>query len=208
MAMVFSITPVQVMDFLGVAVFAVSGVLAAGRKHLDWFGVLVIATVTAIGGGTLRDLLMDRHPVFWMAETGYLWAIFLATLLAMLVVRIRSIPARALLVADALGLALFAISGARIAELAGHSAVVVIILGTMSGVAGGMLRDMIIAEIPLLLRDGEIYATAAVAGIALYLGLEAAGIDRAYAGYAGMATVVMIRFAAIFSGLRMPALRL
>lgn len=208
MAMVFSITPVQVMDFLGVAVFAVSGVLAAVRKHLDWFGVLVIATVTAIGGGTLRDLLMDRHPVFWMAETGYLWAIFLATLLAMLVVRIRSIPARALLVADALGLALFAISGARVAELAGHSAVVVIILGTMSGVAGGMLRDMIIAEIPLLLRDGEIYATAAVAGIALYLGLEAAGIDRAYAGYAGMATVVMIRFAAIFSGLRMPALRL
>ncbi len=208
MAMVFSITPVQVMDFLGVAVFAVSGVLAAGRKHLDWFGVLVIATVTAIGGGTLRDLLMDRHPVFWMADTGYLWAIFLATLLTMLVVRIRSIPARALLVADALGLALFAISGARIAESAGHSAVVVVILGTMSGVAGGMLRDMIIAEIPLLLRDGEIYATAAVVGIALYLGLEAAGIDRAYAGYAGMATVVMIRFAAIFSGLRMPALRL
>ena len=202
------ITPLHVMDFLGVAVFAVSGVLAAGRKHLDWFGVLVIATVTAIGGGTLRDLLIDRHPVFWMADTGYLWTILAATLLTLLVVRFREIPLRALLVADALGLALFAISGARIAESAGYGGIIAVILGTMTGVAGGVFRDMLLAEIPLLLRDGEIYATAAIAGIIVYLLLQAAGFDRLTAGYAGMAAIVAIRFTAIFFGLRMPALRL
>lgn len=202
------ITPLHVMDFLGVAVFAVSGVLAAGRKHLDWFGVLVIATVTAIGGGTLRDLLLNRHPVFWMADTGYLWAIFAATLLTLLLVRFHEVPLRALLVADALGLALFAISGARIAETAGYGGIVVVILGAMTGVAGGVLRDMLLAEIPLLLRDGEIYATAAIFGIVVYLVMQAWGFERLTAGHAGMAAVVVIRFTAIFFGLRMPALRL
>lgn len=205
--MSLQITPVQVMDFFGVAVFAASGVLAAGRKHLDWFGVLVIATVTAIGGGTLRDILIDR-PVFWLLDTGYLWAIFAATLTTLLVVRFREIPLRALLVADALGLALFAISGARIAESAGHGGIVVVILGTMTGVAGGVFRDMLLAEIPLLLRDGEIYATAALAGIVVYLGLEAVGLERTTAAYFGMAVIVILRFTGIFLGLRMPALRL
>lgn len=206
--MILPITSLQVMDFLGVAVFAVSGVLAAGRKHLDWFGVLVIATVTAIGGGTLRDLLIDRNPVFWMADTGYLWAILVATLLTLLILRFRELPLRTLLIADALGLALFAISGARIAETAGHGGIVAVILGTMTGVAGGVFRDMLLAEIPLLLRDGEIYATAAIAGIVVYLVLQAAGFDRLTAGYAGMAAIVVIRFAAIFFSLRMPAFRL
>ncbi|MDP3715136.1 MAG: trimeric intracellular cation channel family protein, partial [Burkholderiales bacterium] len=195
-------------DYLGVAVFAVSGVLAAGRKHLDWFGVLVIATVTAIGGGTLRDLLIDRKPVFWMANTGYLWTILAATLLTLLLVRFREIPLRALLVADALGLALFAISGARIAEAAGFGGIIAVILGTMTGVAGGVFRDMLLAEIPLLLRNREIYATAAIAGIVLYLLLQASGFERATAAYAGMAAIVLIRFAAIFFDLQMPALRL
>lgn len=202
-----SITPLQLMDYLGVAVFAVSGVLAAGRKHLDWFGVLVIATVTAIGGGTLRDLLIDR-PVFWLTGTGYLWVILVATLATMLVVRVRGIPLRALLIADALGLALFAISGARIAEAAGFGGIIAVILGTMTGVAGGVFRDMLLAEIPLLLRNREIYATAAIAGIVLYLLLQAGGFERATAAYAGMAAIVVIRFAAIFLDLQMPALKL
>ncbi len=201
------ITALQLMDYLGVAVFAVSGVLAAGRKHLDWFGVLVIATVTAIGGGTLRDLLIDR-PVFWLTGTGYLWVILATTLAAMLVVRFREIPLRALLVADALGLALFAISGARIAEAAGFGGIIAVILGTMTGVAGGVFRDMLLAEIPLLLRNREIYATAAIAGIVLYLLLQASGFERATAAYAGMAAIVVIRFAAIFLDLQMPALKL
>ena len=205
--MTLQISAVHIMDFLGVAVFAASGVLAAGRKHLDWFGVLVIAMVTAVGGGTLRDLLIDR-PVFWLIDTAYLWVIIAATLLTMLVVRVREIPMRALLIADALGLALFAISGARIAEAAGFGGIVAVILGTMTGVAGGVLRDMLLAEIPLLLRDGEIYATAALAGIIVYLGLQSFGLERTTAAYFGMAVIAALRFTGIFLGLKMPALRL
>jgi uncharacterized membrane protein YeiH len=197
------ISAVHIMDFLGVAVFAASGVLAAGRKHLDWFGVLVIAMVTAVGGGTLRDLLIDR-PVFWLVHTAYLWVI----IAAMLVVRVRNIPMRALLIADALGLALFAISGARIAEAAGYDGIVVVILGTMTGVAGGVVRDMLLAEIPLLLRDGEIYATAALLGIVVYLGLQTLGLERTSAAYFGMTVIVALRFTGIFLGLKMPVLRL
>ena len=113
-----------------------------------------------------------------------------------------------LLVADALGLALFAISGARIADAGGYGGIVAVILGTMTGVAGGVIRDILLAEIPLLLRDGEIYATAALLGIIVYLGLQALGLERTTAAYFGMAMIVVVRFTGIFLGLRMPALRL
>ena len=99
------------LELLGVAVFAVSGVLAAGRKGLDLLGVAVIAIVTAVGGGTLRDLLLDRHPTFWIADTTYLWVILAATVVTLGYVRFWIATRRALLVADALGLAFFTIAG-------------------------------------------------------------------------------------------------
>lgn len=188
----FPVSPLQAMDYLGVAVFAASG-------------VLVIATVTAVGGGTLRDLLIDR-PVFWLTSTVYLWVILAATLATMLLVRVREIPLRALLIADALGLALFAVSGARIAEAAGYGGIVVVILGTMTGVAGGVLRDLLLAEIPLLLRNGELYATAALSGLVVYMLLQMAGVERIIAGYAGMTVIVALRCIAIFTSLRVPVL--
>jgi uncharacterized membrane protein YeiH len=201
------IQPLYLIDLAGVAVFAVSGALAAGRKHLDLFGVLVIAMVTAIGGGTLRDVLIDR-PVFWMANTVYLWVILAAAGFTVIYSRFGEPPRRALLVADALGLALFSISGAQIAEQAGQSGIVTVILGTMSATAGGIVRDILTAEIPLILRSGDIYATAAVVGIAVYLTLQALGEDQQSAAFVGMALVVCIRFAAIFLGWRMPTFRL
>src|SRR6185503_19318586 len=124
-----------VADLIGVAVFAVSGALAAGRKGLDLLGVVVIATVTAVGGGTVRDLLLDRHPVFWIAEPGYLYVTIAAALLTLAYTRRLPPPDRALAVADALGLALFTVSGARIAEGAGMANVVVVIMATITGVA-------------------------------------------------------------------------
>lgn len=197
----------QWMDLLGVAVFAVSGALAACRKDLDALGVLVVATVTAVGGGTLRDLLLDRHPVFWMSETRYLWTILAATLATLVLTRLRRIRRlRALLVFDALGLAVFALTGAQIAERAGFGGVVTVILGTMSGTVGGMLRDVLTTEIPLVLRDRDVYTTAAIAGIVVYLLLQSAGIARQPAAWSGMGVVVGLRFAAIFAGLRLPAL--
>src|SRR6187401_1991020 len=101
------------LDLLGVAVFAVSGAIAAGRKHFDLLGVAVLATVTAVGGGTTRDVLLNRHPVFWIEDPTYLLVILAASAMTLLYVCYREPPRTSLLVADALGLALFTIIGAQ-----------------------------------------------------------------------------------------------
>jgi uncharacterized membrane protein YeiH len=175
------------LDFAGVAVFAVSGALAAGRKNLDLVGVVVIASVTAIGGGTLRDLLMDRHPVFWVARPAYLYVIIAAALATVAWARRFRPPALSLAIADALGLAFFTVSGAQIAEARGLSGVVVVLMGVLTGVAGGVLRDVLSAEIPLVLRKGQLYATAAIIGAIVYLLLQGP-IDRTAAALVAMAT--------------------
>lgn len=195
------------LELVGVAVFAVSGVLAAGRKNLDWLGVVVIALVTAVGGGTVRDLLLGLHPVFWIADPSVVVAIVTASGATLLYARFRPVPVRALLVADALGLALFSIGGAQIAEREHVAPIIVVALGTITGCAGGMLRDVLTNEIPMILRRGQIYATAAIAGIVFYLVLQALGYPREYAAPLGMATVAIARLAAIVWNLSLPAFR-
>ncbi|HEY9429538.1 MAG TPA: trimeric intracellular cation channel family protein [Gemmatimonadaceae bacterium] len=197
----------QLLDLIGVGVFAVSGALAAGRNRLDLFGVVVIALVTAVGGGTIRDLLLDRHPIFWISNHSYLIVILAATALTIVWTRIRQPPFAALLVADALGLALFAISGAQIAENAAQPAVVIVMMGTITGVAGGMIRDVLTAQIPLVLRKGNLYASTAIAGIAVYLLLESLGLSHPASTVLGMFTVVALRFASIAWGLSLPVFR-
>ena len=187
--------------------FAVSGALAAGRTGLDLCGVRVIAALTAIGGGTLRDLLLQRHPLFWITDTTYLTVILAAAVVTVGSVQVWPPPGAALLVADALGLALFAMSGAQVAEAAQHPPLIVVLMGTMTGVAGGVLRDVLTAQIPLILRR-DIYATAAIAGVALYLLLQARGLPRAWAFVAGMAVVVALRLLAIFWGWHLPIFRI
>ena len=202
----------RIFDLIGVAVFAISGALAAGRKGLDLLGVIVLALVTAIGGGTIRDVLLDRHPIFWLADPSYLAVIVVAALLTVAWVRARR-PARrgesaALLVADALGLALFSVAGAQIAERAGLNALAGIVLGTVTGSAGGVVRDVLSAEVPVVLRPGSLYATAAIAGTGAYFALVAADVPRAAATLAGMAIVVALRLAAIWWRLQLPVFRL
>lgn len=184
--------------------FAISGALAAGRKRLDLLGVFVLASVTAIGGGTLRDLLLDRHPIFWLTDASYLGVIVVAVVLTYAYVRWRRPPQASLLVADAFGLALFSVSGARIAEAAGLPAASVVLLGTMTGVAGGVLRDVLSAEIPFVLRRGNLYASTVIVGVAAYLALERAGVPRQTASLTGMALIAMLRLAAIRWGLQLP----
>jgi uncharacterized membrane protein YeiH len=197
-----------VLDLLGVGVFAISGVLAAGRKNLDVLGVAVIAVVTAIGGGTLRDVLLDRHPIFWIADSAYLWVILAASGITLGYLRFWIASRRALLVADALGLAFFTISGVQITQQAGHSDPIALLMGTITGVAGGVLRDVLTAEIPLIFRPGRLYATAALAGAGLYLLLEGRGVSMEAAGLAGMGATAGLRLAAIFWRLELPAVRL
>ncbi|GLC24195.1 trimeric intracellular cation channel family protein [Roseisolibacter agri] len=199
-----------VLDLIGVAVFAVSGALAAGRKRLDLIGVLALALVTAIGGGTIRDVLLDRHPIFWLADPRYIVVITVSGLGTVWLVRHqRTRPHEtAMLVADALGLALFSVSGAQIAERAGISAAGGIVLGTVTGAAGGAIRDVLSAEIPVVLRRGSLYATAAIAGTGVYFALEALGVARGAATLVGMGVVASVRFAAIWWGLQLPEFRL
>ena len=197
-----------VFDLVGVAVFAVSGALAAGRKRLDVLGVVVLALVTAIGGGTIRDVLLDRHPIFWLADPVYLTVITLSALLTVALARWRRPPAATLLVADALGLALFSISGAQIAERTGLPALSGILLGTVTGAAGGVVRDVLSAEIPLVLRRGNLYASAAIAGTAAYFALVTLGLPRSGAAGIGMAVVAAVRLASIWWDLQLPEFRL
>jgi uncharacterized membrane protein YeiH len=196
------------LNLLGAAVFAVSGVLAAARKHLDLLGVVVVATVTAIGGGTIRDLLLDRHPIFWFHEPEHLVAIVAAALLTLAYLGFRRPPERSLLFADALGLALFTIGGTQIAAASGLPGVIAVIMGVITGVAGGVVRDVLTAEIPLVLRRGHLYATASITGAALYLVLVWAGVPRPVPTAAGMAAVVLLRFASILWGLQLPVFAL
>ena len=194
----------DVLDLLGVAVFAVSGALAAGRKHLDLLGVVVIALVTAIGGGTLRDILLDRHPVFWIEHPSYLIVIFSSALATVLYAKFFKPPHRALLVADAVGLALFSISGAQIAERVQLSALLIIVMGTITGTAGGLLRDVLLADIPIIFTRSRIYATAAIVGILVYLLLQAVGILQSWSAILGMIVIAGLRLAAIIWGLMLP----
>jgi uncharacterized membrane protein YeiH len=192
------------LDLIGVAVFSMSGALAAGRKRLDLLGVIVLGLVTAVGGGTMRDLLVGRHPIFWLADSAYLVVIVVSALLTVAYVRWRPPPAAALLYADAIGLALFSVTGAQIAERAGLPPLAGIVLGTITGSAGGVVRDVLSAEIPLVLQRGNLYASAAISGTGVYFALVTLGVARGRATWAGMLIVVSVRVASIIWGLKLP----
>lgn len=201
-------TILRVLDMAGVAVGAVSGALAAGRKNLDLLGVFVISVVTAIGGGTMRDVLLGRQPIFWIGAPTYLWVILAATAFTVLYTRFRRPPLGALLLADAFALGLFAVSGAEIAESFTDSGIVVVLMGTLTGAAGGAVRDVLCNEIPLILQSGPFYATAAIAGATTYHLLETRGAPHALAVTFGMAAVIGLRLASLSFGLRLPVYRL
>lgn len=197
-----------VLDLIGVAVFAISGALAAGRKALDLLGVLVLALATSVGGGTIRDVLLDRHPLFWLADPAYLIVIGGAALFAVAYTRWRRPPEASLLIADGLGLALFSVAGAQIAERAGLPVPAGILLGTVTGTAGGVVRDVLTMEIPFVLRRGNLYASAAIAGTATYFALAAAGAPIRAATLIGMGVVAVVRFASIWWGVKLPVYRI
>lgn len=195
------------LDLIGVAVFAVSGALAAGRKRLDLLGVIVLGLVTAVGGGTIRDVLLNRHPIFWLADQSYVGVIVLSALATVAYTRWRRPPAAALLYADALGLAMFSVTGAQIAERAGVPALGGIVLGTVTGAAGGAVRDVLLAEIPLVLRR-DLYASAAILGTGVYFAAAAGGASRGLATWMGMIVVAGVRLASIAWRLQLPVFAL
>ena len=193
------------LDLLGVAVFAVSGALEAARKQLDPVGFLFVAAVTGIGGGTLRDVLLDR-PVFWVHQPVYLWVTSAAALVTFFVApRIQS-RAVVLLWADALGMALFCALGARTALAAGAGFTVSVLMGTMTATFGGLIRDVVCTETPLLLTR-EIYATAAALGAASLVVAQGLGLPDAVATTLGVGIAFAIRAVALACGLSLPIYR-
>ena len=193
------------LDLFGVAVFAVSGALEAARKQLDIVGFLFVAAVTGIGGGTLRDILLDR-PVFWLHEPVYLWVTSGAALVTFLVAPHIQRRATPLLWADAVGLAVFSVLGAQHALDAGVGPAVAVLLGSMTATFGGLIRDVVCTETPLILKR-EVYATAAAAGASAVGVGEALGVPTPLAATAGLANAIAIRAVGLIYGLSLPVYR-
>jgi len=192
------------LDLFGVIVFAFSGALMAGRYKLDPFGVVVLSAVTAIGGGTIRDVILQT-PVFWVENPVYLYVILATALLTIIFIRCpKRIPKRLLLVSDAFGLALFAVLGTEKALSLGIAVPVAIVMGTMSAVAGGMIRDVLCNVIPMILRK-EIYATAAILGGTLYTLLLYFDLPQHIAIIGSILGALSLRLAAIYWHVTLPA---
>lgn len=195
---------IYIADLIGVAVFATAGALAAQGKRLDILGVVVLAIVTALGGGTIRDITLDIHPVVWIADTAYLWTAIVSAIVAFVVCRYIQYPRRTLLVLDAMGLALFAVLGAEKALGQELSPLIVVMMAVITGCAGGMIRDILTGQIPLILqRDGELYATCALAGAMFFILMEPYMSGQVLA-LVSMMIIFVLRLAAMFANLRLP----
>lgn len=184
------------LDLFGVFVFALSGALAADKRGMDLFGFIVIALFTAIGGGTMRDIVLDL-PVFWVQDTIYLGVIVLAATVTWFADALIQRAERWLLWADAVGLSVFCVAGAAKAWAATGSWPIAIAMGVVSAVLGGIVRDVVCNEIPLVLRQ-DIYATAAFAGASVYIALAITGLlEPGAALWLGAAACFAVRASAI-----------
>ncbi len=193
------------IEYSACAVCAVSGVLAAEGKRMDLFGAVVLALVTALGGGTIRDLCLGVRPVFWIQSSDYLvWAL-LAALATFILARFIHMPNRALALADAFGLALFGIVGTEKALTLGAPDLVAVIMGVVTGVAGGILRDVLRSEVPWVFRaEIDLYATAVFFGATAFVLLRHWLPPSENHRYIGMAVILVLRLAAMRWKLRLP----
>lgn len=190
-------------EHLAVGVCAITGVLAAKNKRVDLFGVIVLALVTALGGGTLRDLILGTRP-FWTTDASFVLSASAAAAVTFLAARFWEMPAPLLLIADACGLALFTMVGTERALAFSASNIVAVVLGVMTGVAGGMIRDVLTGEIPLVFRAGiYLYATAALCGAAVFV-VVAPRSSPLVAQSIAVAVTLGLRLAAIRWRLRLP----
>ena len=193
------------LEHFAVAGCAITGVLAAKGKRVDLFGVVVLAVVTAVGGGTIRDVLLDIRPVFWVADPNYLLTAVGFALVTFLVSRSRLWPMPILLIADAFGLALFTVIGVEKSLMAEAPRTVAVVLGVLTGVAGGMLRDVLTGEIPLVFRKHiYLYATAAMLGASVYIVLREIDTPQPELRLVSIWTILLLRLVAIRWKLALP----
>lgn len=193
------------LEHFGVAVSAVSGVLAARGKRVDLFGVTVLALVTAFGGGTIRDLCLGATPVFWIQAPAFVVTALIAALITFSTARWLTIPRKWFEPADAIALAMFTIVGASKSLKFEAGGLIAVVLGTMTGVAGGILRDVLLNEVPLVFRkDINLYATAAISGATVYVLMQHFLKQPLWSVAAGVAVILIMRLLAIRWEWRLP----
>ncbi|MDR0529057.1 MAG: trimeric intracellular cation channel family protein [Zoogloeaceae bacterium] len=190
---------------LGIAasvVGGVTGVLEAGRKQIDLFGAIMAGVAASLGGGTVRDILLDR-PVFWITDDSYLIATIAAAILAFFTARRWTLPHKIFLLPDAMGLALFSVVGTQIGLQFHAPWLVASLMGVITGVFGGLLRDVLSNEVPLVFTS-ELYATAAWAGSVLLIVMQEMGVGHTAASFLAMAAIIALRLAAIYWHITLP----
>ena len=193
----------QFLDWFGLCVFALTGALVASRKQMDIVGFALLGCVTGIGGGTIRDVLMGALPVFWVQKPAYLLTCVLVSCGAFFVAHLVQSRQRLLIWADAVGLALFSVTGADIAQNQGAGSVIAIALGVATATFGGIIRDILGGDVPVILRR-EIYVTAALLGSSVFAMCLQLGLAKNLSLATGFLAALALRAAAIRFDLSLP----
>lgn len=196
----------QPIEILGIVAFAVSGFVEARRKKMDMVGVFTVAFITSFGGGTLRDLLLDRRPLAWVEHDAYPLLVFILALVLTPFLRHlqTEFSERVIVFADALGLGLFSVNGTSLALAMGMPPFVCVMMGVITGIFGGVLRDVICNEIPLVFRRGHLYATCAFLGCWIYMGLAWLNLPAALNLAISIGATVVLRLTAVRFDWRLP----
>lgn len=201
----FSTTQVAI-EAAAILAFAVSGLLEAARKKLDVVGICVVVGLSAFGGGTLRDMLLDRRPFFWVEHSAWLWALLAMSLLAMMFLRARHFAPteRAVQWPDAVGLGLFTAGGTQIALANGMPPIVAVLMGMVTAVFGGVLRDIVCNEIPQAFQDHRPYAVCSFAGGWVVVAADYWHLDGWIGLLSGAALAMVLRTLALVFNWRLP----
>jgi uncharacterized membrane protein YeiH len=199
-------TAVDALDYGAVIVFALTGALVASRAQLDIVGFVFVACLTAVGGGTLRDVIIDR-PVFWVGAPSFVAAAAIAAVVVFFTAHLLESRYKALVWLDACALAVAVPAGVAAAMATGQSAGIVIIMGIATGCFGGLMRDVVCNEVPLVLKQGELYVTCALAGAGVAVGLDAAGVAAGPALVACAGATFALRAGSIAFGWKLPVYR-
>jgi len=186
---------------VGAFVFALSGGIVAVRNKMDIFGAVVLAILTAVGGGTIRDIILNQ-PVFWLGDPLTIWCAIAGGVMAFFLHSMVD-AFKPIRWADAVGLAIFAIAGAAKTASLGHGPLIIVIMGVMTGTGGGGLRDVVANRDPLLLKE-DIYATAALVGAGLYAAMHLSGMPEGWSFAAGVTMAFVLRGAALIFGWHLP----
>ena len=195
------------LDMVGVIACAIAGTLLAQHKGFDIAGCVLVSMVNAIGGGTLRDMALDRHPLFWMTDLNYIIVITVTSLILQIFFHMYHKIDTALKFFDAIGLAAFSVIGFNIALAQDMSPVIAIMMAVWTAIIGGLLRDIICNEIPLLLQR-EIYITASIVGSLTYLVLDQLGINTAVNEFIMLFVIFAVRMLALKFDWHLPSIRL